>query len=228
MTKNRAFKQAVRAHMKAHGINYVAARQMMTDSDADALGKFSTAHSCQEMVASSRSGNITVILGGTATGKTSIARSILSVMDTNRAAIFSKYEGRRTEYSAYNVDTFVENFDDNETLMSVASSGKYSSFIFDEISAISLADGLNPLDVLPSDANIFLLLHSLVNEEDIQGVVSHLDGLNLSGKKLEGRVERIKHTYRAADKSCWVADYIFCEKCTSFFKQSDVHIPLFL
>ena len=223
MTKNRAFKQAVRAHMKAHEISYATARQMMTDSDA--VRKPTAAHNCQDMAAAaSRRGTITSILGRTASGKTSAVRTILSGLDTNKVAVFSKYEGRRAEYSAYNVDTFIESFEDNTSLMEVASSGKYSTFIFDEISTGSLPEGLNPFDSLPSDANIFLLLHSLVDEEGIQDVVSHLDSLNLSGKTLEGRVGRIKHTYRGVDRTCWAADYVFCERCANFFQQSDIAV----
>lgn len=221
MTKNRAFKQAVRAHMKAHGTPYITARQMMTDSGVGSNP--SAIHNCQDMVdTSSRRGTITAILGRTASGKTSAVRTILSGMDTSTVAVFSKYGGK--EYSEFNVDTFVEKFEDNASLRAVASTGKHSTFIFDEISISSLPEGLNPLDALPSDANIFLLLHSLVDEDEIQGVVSHLDSLNLSGKTLEGRVGCIKHTYRGVDRTCWAADYVFCESCASFFKQSDVAV----
>lgn len=195
MTKNNAFKKTIRSYMEEYNVSYTAARKIL-DEESYLQG----------------TGAITLIVGGTGTGKTIQFRELLKSQALPAAVILAHQEDidyiKTTHYveslpyltNEHRIRLRVDALQNKKNLQNLVNQKKYSTFALDGIDYLANQGDKHLLDILPRKADLILTFQFHPIEADYDGEASvgetldHLDNMNLSREKLSNRVKLIKHT----------------------------------
>lgn len=190
MTKNNAFKKTVRAYMETHNLSYAEAHKIV-DEESYLQG----------------TGSITLIIGGTGTGKTIQFRELLKNQSLPTAVILAHQEDidyvRTTHYvetAPYLTDKYgsrlrVDGTQAKKDFQKLVKQKKYSTFAIDGIDYYAHQGEKYLLDTLPRKADLILTLQFHVTGEDlISEALERLDDMELSRQRLSQRVKVIKNT----------------------------------
>lgn len=193
MTKNNAFKKNVRAYMEDHNISYAEARKIV-DEESYLQG----------------TGAITLIIGGTGTGKTIQFREILKNQLIPTAVILAHQEDidyvKTTHYvetlpyltNEHRIRLSVDAFQTKKNFQNLVNQKKYSTFSLDGIDFCANQGEKYLLDIFPRKADLILTFQfhpaELDSADSVGEALDRLDSMNLSREKLNNRVKLIKHT----------------------------------
>lgn len=190
MTKNNAFKKNVRAYMEIHNVSYAEARKIV-DEESYLQG----------------TGAITLIVGGTGTGKTIHLRELLKEQTLTTAVIVAHQEDidyiKTTHYvesvphltDKYGSSLHVDTLQAKKNFQNLVKQKKYSTFAIDGIDYFAHHGEKFLLDTFPRKADLILTFQFHVAGEDfISEVLERLDDAELSRQRLSQRVKVIKNT----------------------------------
>lgn len=195
MTKNNAFKKTVRSYMEEHNLSYSAARKVI-DEESYLQG----------------TGAITLIIGGTGTGKTIQFRELLRNQPLPTAVILAHQEDIGYIKTTHYVESLpylsrengirlrVDALQTKKNLQNLVNQKKYSTFALDGIDYLANQGENYLLDILPLKSDLILTFQFHPIEADYAGEASvgealdHLDNMNLSREKMSNRIKLIKHT----------------------------------
>lgn len=190
MTKNNGFKKTIRAYMETYNVSYSEARK-----------------SVDEVSYLQGTGSITLIIGGSGTGKTIQLRELLKNQSLLTAVILAPHEDIDSFRTTHYVESVPHLIDEvgrhlcvdaiqaKKNFQNLVDQKKYSTFAIDGIDYLAHQGEKYLLDTFPRKADLILTFQFHVAGEDfIAEVLERLDDAELSRQRLSQRVKVIKNT----------------------------------